>query len=533
MTGLSSRKAMALAAVAALAMGGLAACGDDSEDTGATGGTLTVSLTQPQTLLPTNIQDAESVQPASVLFTGLVSYKQDGTSQNEMAESITSDDNTTWTIKIKPDWTFTNGEVITAQTYVDTWNFGAYGPNAQLNSSYYSAIAGYEDVVAAEEGATPKAETMSGLKVIDDTTFEATLGSANAQWPLTLGYQTFNPIPKACIDDPEGCARKPIGNGPYKFVSWQNNVLLKVEKNPDYKGTEGKVDAIDFKIYSDQNTAFNDALAGNLDIQRGVPAERLDEAKALGDRYVPVTLASTYQIGFPLYVEKYQDVRVRQAFAMSFDRQQIIDKLLDPTYTPATGIMPPNFPAHEAGSCTDCVFDAGRAKELIEEANFTGPMEIFTNGDTPLLTTYQAIANQASQSLGIDVVIKIVPTFDEFLTQRQDQVLTGPYRAAWVADWPTPDNYLKNLFYTAAKGTSANDYGYSNAEVDRLIDEGLQEQDIDKANDLYKQAQRLILTDLPAVPLFWGGDQFVKAANVQNLQVTPFDIVLYAGISVN
>jgi ABC-type oligopeptide transport system substrate-binding subunit len=529
-----SRKAIAGAAVVALAMAGLAACGDDSDSSsGATGGTLTVSITQPQTLLPPNVQDVESAQPTSVLYTGLVSYLADGNTTNEMAESITSDDNTTWTIKIKPGWTFTNGEEVTAQSYVDAWNFAAYAPNAQLNQSYFSAIGGFEDLTPATEDGTPKSKTMSGLKVIDDTTFEVTLSSPNSQWAKTLGYQAFYPLASDCLSDPKTCARTPIGNGPYKFVSWQNNVELKVEKNPDYQGTAGKVDAIDFKIYSDQNTAFNDALAGNLDLQRGVPAERLEEAKQQPDRYVPVTLATTYQIGFPLYTEQYQDVRIRQAFALSFDRQQVIDQLLDPTYTPATGILPPNFPAYDPGSCEYCKFDADQAKQLIEEAGFEGPMEIYTNGDTPLLKAYQAIANQSSQSLGIDVVVKIVPTFDQFLTQRQEQTLTGPYRAAWVADWPTPDNYLKNLFYTAAPGTSANDYGYSNEEVDSLIDQALQEPDIDKANDLYKQAQRLILGDLPAVPLFWGGDQFFKATNVQNLQVTPFDVVLYAGISLS
>jgi ABC-type oligopeptide transport system substrate-binding subunit len=532
MRGLTSRKAVASAAVAALAMAGLAACGDDSSDTGATGGTLTVSLGQPQTLLPPNIQDVESAQPASVLYAGLVSYKQDGTTANDHAESIESDDNKVWTITIKPDWTFHNGDPVTAQSYVDAWNFGAYGPNLQLNSSYYSAIEGYEDVVAAEEGEEPAEETMSGLKVIDDTTFEVTLGTAQAQWPQTLGYQAFYPLAADCIDDPKACAREPIGNGPYEFVSWENDVELKVSKYADFKGTAGKVDAIDFKIYSDPNTSFNDALAGNLDLQRGIPAERIDEAQAQADRYVPVTLASTYQIGFPLYDEAYEDVRIRQAFALSFDRQQIIDKLLDPTYTPATGILPPNFPAFEADVCEFCKYDPEEAKRLIEEAEFEGPMEIFTNGDTPLLTAYQALANQASQSMGIEVVVKTVPTFEQFLTQRQEQTLTGPYRAAWVADWPTPDNYLKNLFYTADPGTSANDYGYSNADVDRLIDEAMADQDIDSANGKFQEAQRLILDDLPAVPVWWGGDQFFKGTNVENLQVTPFDIVLYSGISV-
>jgi len=146
---------------------------------------------------------------------------------------------------------------------------------------------------------------------------------------------------------------------------------------------------------------------------------------------------------------------------------------------------------------------------------------------------YQAIAVQSSASLGIPVRVKTVPTFDQFLTQRQQQKMQGAYRAAWVADWPTPDNYLKNLFFTAKPGASANDFGYSNADVDKFITQAISEQDQSKSYDLFQQAQAQVLKDQVVTPLFWGGDQFFKNNNVSNLQVTPFDIVLYAGISVN
>ena len=109
--------------------------------------------------------------------------------------------------------------------------------------------------------------------------------------------------------------------------------------------------------------------------------------------------------------------------------------------------------------------------------------------------------------------------------------MPGAYRAGWVADWPTPDNYLKNLFYTAAVGTSANDFGYSNTDVDKLIDQAISEQDLNTANELYQQAQARSWPTCRSCRCFWGGDSFYKESSVNNLQVTPFDIVLYAGIS--
>ena len=255
MRGLRSRKAIAGAAVAALAFTGLAACGSDDNSSSSAGGSFTAQLAEPQSLLPTNIQDVESAQVASVVYDTLTDYDVEGKTFNVVADSITSDDNQNWTVKLK-DWTFHDGTKVTAASFVDAWNYGAYSPNAQVNSSYFSAIDGYADVVSedpdGEEGPkkapTPKSKTMSGLKVVDDTTFTVKLSTPNAQWPLQLGYQAFGPLAEACLADTKKCAVEPIGNGPYQFDSWENNQQLVVNKYADYKGTPGNADTITFKI---------------------------------------------------------------------------------------------------------------------------------------------------------------------------------------------------------------------------------------------------------------------------------------------
>src|SRR4051794_35070403 len=114
-------KRWAVIGAAALALPlALSACGSSggSSDS-ASGGTLTVSMSEPQTLLPSNVQDAESVQPVSVIYTGLVSYTDKGESVNQMADSITSTDNKIWDIKIKSGWTFHDGTPVTSSSYID------------------------------------------------------------------------------------------------------------------------------------------------------------------------------------------------------------------------------------------------------------------------------------------------------------------------------------------------------------------------------------------------------------------------------
>ena len=145
MRGLTRTRWVAGAVGLTLATVGLAACSSD-DSSNAAGGSLSVSLAQPQTLLPTNIQDVESVQPRQRALhrSGRATTRRVSRS-TQMADSITSDDNTVWTIKLKDGWTFHDGTKVTASSYVDAWNFGAYSPNAQVNSSYFSAIDGYDE----------------------------------------------------------------------------------------------------------------------------------------------------------------------------------------------------------------------------------------------------------------------------------------------------------------------------------------------------------------------------------------------------
>ncbi|MFW6188477.1 MAG: ABC transporter substrate-binding protein [Actinomycetota bacterium] len=195
--------------------GGGGGGGDTSADGG---GTFSVFIQEPENpLVPGNTGETEGGQVVDALWTGLVEYDRE-TNQpvyTGVAESIESDDQTTWTVNLKDGWTFHDGTPVTAQNYVDTWNYVANSENAQQNSYFFSTIEGYEDL-QAEEGGSPAATEMSGLRVIDDTTFEVTLSAPYAQWPTTVGYTAFFPLPQAFFDDPEGFGEQPVGNGPFR-----------------------------------------------------------------------------------------------------------------------------------------------------------------------------------------------------------------------------------------------------------------------------------------------------------------------------
>jgi ABC-type transport system substrate-binding protein len=171
---------------------------ETTEAPAAGGGIITTYIGEPEWLMPPNTNESEGNAVLSALFRGLIDYNPE-TSEPEftgVAESITSaDEGLTWDIVLKDGWTFHDGTPVTAQSFVDSWNYSAYGPNAAQVSGFFSSIAGYadlqcgtvtepdpdtgEDVEVADcEGQPPASETMSGLTVVDDLNFTVTLEQA-------------------------------------------------------------------------------------------------------------------------------------------------------------------------------------------------------------------------------------------------------------------------------------------------------------------------------------------------------------------
>ncbi|WP_240898850.1 peptide ABC transporter substrate-binding protein, partial [Kocuria sediminis] len=260
--------------------GGDGGSGDASAEEG--GGSFSVYIGEPENpLIPGNTNETEGGQIVDALWTGLVEYDRETNeaAYTGVAESIESEDQKTWTVNLKDGWTFHDGTPVTAQSYVDTWNYVANSENAQGNSYFFANVEGYEDL-QAEEGKKPAATEMSGLRVIDDQTFEVTLTDPYAQWPTTVGYTAFFPLPQAFFDDPEGFGAQPIGNGPFKAdEAFQDGVGINLTRYDEFGGEEpAKSEGVEFRVYTEINTAYNDLQAGSLDVMDELPPDAIASA---------------------------------------------------------------------------------------------------------------------------------------------------------------------------------------------------------------------------------------------------------------
>lgn len=535
-------KALGLAAVVALS---LSACGGTSGGTNSSAGdtskVITANSTEPaQGLLPANTNEVGGGRVMDLLFSGLVSYDVHGKAVNELADSITTTDSKNYTIKIKSGQTFSDGTPITAKNFVDAWNFGAAAKNAQLNSYFFESIKGYDKVSA--EGST--ADTMDGLKVVDDNTFTVELSQPESDFPLRLGYTAFYPLPESAYKDPKAFGQNPIGNGPYKLAAdgWKHDTSISLIPNDKYSGPEkAKNGGVTFTIYASTDAAYTDVQSDNLDVLDQVPPSQLQNFKTdFAGRFVNQPYAGNATMTIPSYLPEFQgeagQLR-RQAISMAIDRQQIIDKIFYGNKKAAADFTSPVLDGYNANLAGSDVlkYNPTKAKELWAQADKISPWpasQVFTitsnidgAGNKEYIT---AMANQIATTLGIKAQLNPIATFKEMRNLVNTKKLTGASRAGWQADYPSLYNFLGPLYAT---GAGSNDGNYSNPAFDAKLKEGLAATSVADGNKIFNEAQEILLKDLPVVPLWYQAVQGVWSNNVNPVQFGWNGVPLYYDIT--
>ncbi|MGN9802395.1 peptide ABC transporter substrate-binding protein [Micromonospora sp. L32] len=507
---------------------------DDGGETAAksSDGSIVVDGTEPENpLVPSNTTETGGGKIIDWLFTGLVEYPNNGGApQNALAESIETADSKVYKIKIKQNTKFHDGTVVKAKNFVDAWNWGAYSPNGAQNSSFFADIAGFADVNTTDpdedgpkKAPEPKSKTMSGLKVVDDWNFEVTLAAPTAVFPTKLGYSTFMPLPDAFFaGKAEDFGKKPIGNGPVKFVSWENNVAIKLTRFDEYSLRDKmKIKDVNVKIYQDDTAAYSDLVSNNLDFMQQVPVSSLagDNWKNdLGDRAISSTTPVTGIIAFPIYDARFKNADLRKAISLSINRQEISDKIFFGNRKPADSWANPLTPGAKPGNCTACKYDPEQAKQLLAKAGgFKGQLKLYYNADASHKEWMEAVAQQIKTTLGIDAVATGVPTFAVFRQNINAHKMDGMYRAGWQQDYPDVENWVNPLYVT---GGSSNDGLYSNPEVDALAKQASGAPSLEASHALFEQAVAKIDADVPTVPVYFGGQQSGHSEKIKKMELT-------------
>ncbi|MBT2418165.1 ABC transporter substrate-binding protein [Streptomyces sp. ISL-22] len=519
------------------------ACGGGGGSGGDSGAVLSSSWTDPQNPLePANTNEVQGGKVLDMIFRGLKRYDpKTGAAEDMLAERIETSDSQNYTVTIKDGWTFSNGEKVTAKSFVDAWNYGASLKNNQKNAYFFSYIEGYDEV--HPEKGEQKAETLSGLKVVDDRTFTVRLSQKFSSFPDTLGYNAFVPLPRVFFDDHAGWLAKPVGNGPYTVESYIKGSEMRLTKWDAYPGEDAAQNGgVTLKVYTDNNTAYTDLMAGNLDLVDDVPAQQLRNVQNdLGDRYLNTPAGIIQTLSFPHYDKKWNkdgSDKVRKGLSRAIDREQITETIFQKTRTPATDWTSPVLGedgGYKEGLCGEwCEYDADEAKKLIEEGGGLpgGQLKITYNADTGSHKLWvDAVCNSINNALDNDraCVGNPMGTFADFRSRASTQKLSGPFRAGWQMDYPLIQNFLQPLYYT---GASSNDGKWSNEEFDKLVDEANAETDVAKAVETFQKAEEVVRDNMASIPLWYQNGSAGWSDRLSNVALNPFSVPVYNEIKV-
>jgi oligopeptide transport system substrate-binding protein len=527
--------AMALAAVGALTLSGCAAGGTAAPTPSSNAKAIvTTNGSEPQNpLIPTNTNEVGGGKIIDAVFAGLVYYDEKGAPINDVADSIKSDDNKTYTIKIKSGLKFTNDEPVTSKSFVDAWQYGALLSNAQLSSYFFEDIEGF-----SYDADSP----LTGLKVVDDTTFTVTLKTALSDFPLRLGYSAFDPLPAVAFKDLAAFGENPIGNGPYMLAgkgSWKHNEAIDLVVNPAYDGgRKAKNGGLTVKFYANQAAAYSDLLANNLDVLDAIPDSAYGTyEKDLGDRAVnqPAAIFQSFTIParLPHFGGEEGKLR-RQALSMAINRDQITKVIFEDTRTPASDFTSPVIDGwtDKLKGADVLKFNAKEAKKLWAQADaispWSGTFQIAYNADGGHQGWVDAAMNSIKNTLGIDASGAPYPTFKEARTLITNRTITTAFRTGWQADYPGLFNFLGPLYATKA---GSNDGDYSNPKFDALLKKGSSESALKAANADFQAAQEILLQDLPAIPLWYSNVTGGFGTSVHNVHFGWNSVPIYNEIT--
>jgi peptide/nickel transport system substrate-binding protein len=318
----------------------------------------------------------------------------------------------------------------------------------------------------------------------------------------------------------------PIGSGPFRFVSAQQDKEVIVERNDDYWGTKARVPRIRFLVVPDPTTRALELRKGSADIVSNALTSdtvlALEKEPNLVVQRAPGTVLA--YLAFNLRDPILRDVRVRQALAYAIDRQPMIKYLWRDFARPADSILPPQSWAYDA-DVPKYRFDPEKARQILDAAGYPAvngvrfhlTMKTSTTEESTRLMV--AVLQQQLREVGIALDIRSF----EFATFFAD-VTSGSYQMyslRWIGGNEDPDIFEYVFHSDKFPPHGANRSFYSNPRLDALINQGRSETDLAQRKVVYDQIQQILATDLPYINLWFLDNVLVHTRRVHNITLNP------------
>jgi oligopeptide transport system substrate-binding protein len=522
--------------VAILVVAGLvlSACGSSttsssSSSSGGTpkaGGTYNLAIgSEPISIEPLNTQESEGAQVEHQIFQGLyvLQMQPDGVTTKavpDLAEkTVMNADATVFTFTIKKGVMFQPpvSREVTAQDFVDAWNYCADAANKSATTYIIAPIKGIDPNTGyAGKGG------LTGVKALDKYTLQVTLQYPFADFPATLVHPITHVFP---VDYANKIGRKaffdkPVGTGPYMVDKWVHNQSVTLTKDPNYWNTTnsgnsagpGWVDTISMPIYTDTSTMWLAFQKGTVDysyIPTGNFRAAQNNASTKDGTWTVKAYPSTavYFLSFEMnkpMLGGSKNLPIRAALNYAADRQAVSQIVNEGISIPSDEIVPVTIPGYVAG-LNPYAYDPAKAQPELDKftaAGGTVPQNIpywFNSGSGHDKIAQALVAGWQKAMPSLTFKLNGIET-NSYWTQAGENKAPAILRMGWIADYPSIDNFI--YLFTTEGGKYGSYSWYSNPQVDKLFKQARSTIDEAQRFNLYNEAQKLILTDAPCVPVY-------------------------------
>ena len=459
-----------------------------------------------QSLDPHRSEDTSSANVHRDIYEGLINEAANGDLVPGAASSWTlSDDGKTYVFTLRPEAKWSNGDPLTANDFVFSLRRGVDPKTVSVYSYILSPILHADEITAGK-----RSPEDLGVRAIDDHTLEITLANPTPYFLGLLTHSMAYPVHRGSLVEHGEAFTRPgnlVGNGAFKLEEWVVQSHLKVVRNPYYwDNANNKLDEVWFYATEDQTAELQRFRAQELDITEIIPAAQIGFIREnLADELVLAPYLGSYYYGFNVTRPPFKDNgKLRRALALAVNRDIITKQVLNLGQISAYGFVPPikGYTQQQMpeASWTQEQREA-EAKRLYSEAGY-GPdnplrTEIMYNTQEDHRRIAVAIASMWKQVLGVEAEI-LNQEWKVFIDTRNQKRDTQVYRQGWIGDYNDPFTFLEILRSTAGQ----NDTGYNNPEFDRLVAASQRALNPQERMELMQQAERLMLEDMPILPLY-------------------------------
>lgn len=462
---------------------------------------------EPQTLDPHLGEGVPTTNILIDLFEGLTTSAPDGRIiPGAAARWNISRDGLTYTFYLDPDGRWSNGEPVTAEDFVWSWQRVV---NPQTAATYARMLAPVKNAEAILAGDLPVDQL--GVEALNETTFQVTLEDPTPYFLGLLTHPTTFPVYRPSIETHGSAHVRPghlVSNGAYQLSDWQIRSQIELAKNPHYRlADQTVIERVVFYPFEDENTEFNRFRSGDLQWTYQVPSaqfrwlrEHLDQALVVSPWF------GTYFFSFNLTRPPFaNNLALRQALNLAIDRDILTERVTQFGELPTFNLVPPGLPEYvspsiEAASQSQAEREA-LARELYLQAGYseTQPLtvELRYNTSENHRKIAVSIAAMWKQVLGVRTRL-INEEFRVFLQNRSQMQVTEVFRSGWIGDYQDAFTFLE-LFHS---GHGRNDAGYNNPIYDDLLERAASERIDARRRNLMAEAERILLADQVILPTF-------------------------------